>query len=476
MSGRANIRTLRHRWWAHGWTIQVVGGCALLAAGLSSWIWVRGTSEHEPRERPTLLHHALYVVEDVAGEFASIADITGDGLGDLVVVRGARSDDSKRLDLVCGARGLGVRTLWRPASGYRLRELCAGPDLDGDGHSEVLVSCASLDRRWRVELVSTRDGAVQRSWENASETERLGASLAFLGDLDGDGVDEIALGAPREVNDDELERGVLESGTVLVHSGASGAELLRVGGGRNEREFGAHVAALGDLDGDGVREWLVQGAEHAGAPALIHSGLAPAPARVLDVGPGWGRAAGDLDGDGAPDMVFETATKDGRERRGGARCFSGSDGRELLTFAYPDRFPSEHVATHALGDLDGDGFAEIGVGEPNFHLRGPGDPGFTLAQTIPIDYLSLAAALSIDSDPWCAFTHESGCAWIYSGRTRQVIWGAWAPPGSREGLGYHMASIADVSGDGWPDIAVTSGDKLFVLRGPGRDPTLARER
>ncbi len=439
---------------------------AVAASGLalaSGWTFVAPRGAHDPRQQPTLLEHALYVVDEVRGEVFLVSDNDGDGVADLVAVRGPRTNGSARIDLLSGASGAFLRTLWTPDIGRdHLRALRAGPDLNGDGASELLFGGISFDGAWRAKLISSRDGSVLRSWTAEAGRGALGSSVDFLGDLDGDGVDELALGSP--------PRGV------RIMSGASGAELGCIDDDSPEPDFGSHVRALGDLDGDGVREWLVECGDTSSAPARIYSGLGKAAPRTLDTGRGWGGAAGDLDGDGQPDLYFDTFAKDSYARWGGVRCFSGRDGRELFTLAYPDWASSSSGSTAALGDLDGDGFAEIGVGDPNFHLRGPGDPGFTAAKSIFIERMSLEVALRVDSDPWNAFTHESGCAWIYSSKTRKVIWGAWGPPGSREGLGYHMARLDDVSGDGWPDIAVTSGDKLFVFRGPGRDPTLPRER
>jgi len=442
---------------------------AFSIACASAWTFVAPRGEHDPRRQPTLLGDALFTIDEVCGDVFVVSDCNHDGVGDLVAVRGPRTNGSQRIDLLSGANGALLRTLWTPDSDRdHLRALCAGPDVDGDGASELLFGGITFDGLWRAKLISSRNGSVLRRWASESEGEALGSSLAFLGDLDGDGVDELAIGAPRERAVNGGKSGVTPPGSVRVVSGASGAELLRIDGAKFEADFGSYVRALGDLDGDGVREWLVEFGELSSAPARIYSGLSSTPTRTLDTGRGWGDVAGDLDGDGTSDLYFDSFTSDSDERMGGARLLSGRDGTKLFTLAYPDWTPSSYGCTAALGDLDGDGFAEIGVGEPNFHIRGPGDPGFDASQTVHIERMSLDVALRIGSDPWCAFTHESGCAWIYSGKTREVIWGAWGPPGSREGLGYRIVRLPDINADGAPDVLVTSGSHAFAFAGPGR--------
>ncbi len=84
----------------------------------------------------------------------------------------------------------------------------------------------------------------------------LGTSMASLGDLDGDGVGDLAVGAPGD-NDGGLQRGAVwilflnTDGTVKSHQKISDTE----GGFTGELDdgdlFGVSVESLGDLDGDG---------------------------------------------------------------------------------------------------------------------------------------------------------------------------------------------------------------------------------
>lgn len=80
-------------------------------------------------------------------------------------------------------------------------------------------------------------------------------AIALLDDFDGDGVLEIAVGRP-----DDASLGAA-TGAVVVLNGASGREMLRIEGDSPHGAFGRAVVAVGDLDGDSLRDLAV------GAPA-----------------------------------------------------------------------------------------------------------------------------------------------------------------------------------------------------------------
>jgi hypothetical protein len=81
--------------------------------------------------------------------------------------------------------------------------------------------------------------------------------------------------------------------------------------------------------------------------------------------------------------------------------------------------------------------------------------------------MTLAEAVRLRSAP-SSLAHESGCVLVYSGRTREVLWGLWCRPGTMDGVGFHVAAVRDVSGDGYADLVVTDSDGASVFAGPGR--------
>ncbi|MFN0009381.1 MAG: hypothetical protein ACKVXR_15865 [Planctomycetota bacterium] len=203
-------------------------------------------------------------------------------------------------------------------------------------------------------------------------------------------------------------------------------------------------------------------------PLLVFSGVnGKEIARVAHSGGGVG-PAGDLDGDGIMDLFQDKGQEQGCLRLGEASFLSGASRKLLFTLPYPDMC-SDHGTTVAMGDLDGDGMGDIGLGDGNLNLIGPGNPGFA-GNKINLSKFSLEDALALGSEPWNAFSWESGCAFVYSGRTRRVIFGVWGEPGTMQGLGVGVSPLPDFTGDGWPDVMVAKEDTAYAFRGPGPEP------
>jgi hypothetical protein len=154
-------------------------------------------------------------------------------------------------------------------------------DLDGDGITELAVGAFRDDTggigRGAVHvLFMNANGTVKQSTKIASGTsgapvlgdgDYFGRSVASLGDLDGDGATDFAVGAYRDATGG-ASRGALH--VLFMNAGGTvkRAETIAhlTGGGpvlANDNRFGSGVAAIGDLDGDGVIE-LAVGAETDG--------------------------------------------------------------------------------------------------------------------------------------------------------------------------------------------------------------------
>ena len=133
-------------------------------------------------------------------------------------------------------------------------------DLDGDGVTDLAVGASgdSAGGAVSVQFMNT-DGTVKSRVKlsngiNGSPTSLadFGRSLASLGDLDGDGVTDLAVGADRSAYVLFLNANGTVKSSVKLASGMNGDPTL---GGSNA--FGSSLASLGDLDGDGVTDLAV---------------------------------------------------------------------------------------------------------------------------------------------------------------------------------------------------------------------------
>jgi len=260
-------------------------------------VWILFPDEDGRTRRAQKISHTRGGLGNVLGDgflfgeaVAGLGDLDGDGVPDLAVGaagdgRGVvwilflQADGSVRAKQKFGFNAGGLVGGPTPGATFGSALVCLG-DLDGDGTRELVVGAPRNDRAanndgalWVVSLDSA--GLVQRQVEIRTGVGgfledpgslRLGTSLASLGDLDGDGVADLAVGGVRE---DESGLGSLYSsgsvwilllladGSVKTHVKIDEGEGGFTGDLVARDVFGRSVAALGDLDGDGVTELAV---------------------------------------------------------------------------------------------------------------------------------------------------------------------------------------------------------------------------
>ncbi|MEM7204006.1 MAG: integrin alpha [Planctomycetota bacterium] len=252
--------------------------------------------------------------EGLGRDLSGPGDVDGDGYDD--VLAGSEMGLAR---LFSGRTGLQLR---RFVVGFGAIAVAGVGDTNGDRVPDMVMG-AHMDNR--VRLYAGRTWAVL--WTKSlrfspPDSPMFGAAVAGTGDVDGDGVGDVAVGAPLDTP--------RFAGTAFVYSGVDGQKIFERSGDADFDGFGRAVGG-GDVDGDGLAEVLV-GADQGGTGGYVHvcasngaivgTYLSGAPSESFGAALG---AGADLDGDGVHDVVIGAPSHDSVAPDAGvARVYSGA--------------------------------------------------------------------------------------------------------------------------------------------------------
>ncbi len=316
----------------------------------------------------------VYVYSTKTGKLRWKVDgATADELGTGVELAGDANKDGVP-DVVAGAPGGGKALIYSGKDGRVLQTLTAeakadafgrhvttAGDVNGDGHDDVIIcapnNAAGGKDAGRAYVYSGKDGRKLHTWTGEREGDNFGATAA--GYTRGK-VTFLLVGAPKA--------GPRKTGRVYVYDRLSEKPKFVIESDETGSALGYMFLSIpGDLDGDGTLDvYATDFGNTAKGPSTgrAYAASGKTGARLLTLtgetqGEAFGvgpSAAGDVDGDGRPDLIIGAWQYAGAAVSGGrAYLYSGKDGKLLKT--YTCRIPGDTFGFDAvgMGDTDKDG-------------------------------------------------------------------------------------------------------------------------
>ena len=406
---------------------------------------------------------------------SSAGDVNGDGYDDLIIgaFGGDPNGDSQAgetyvvygganapgtdgvLDLsdLDGSNGFILNGI--DAGDQSGRSVSSAGDVNGDGYDDLIIGARLADPNGNFAAGETyviygganapgSDGILELSGLDGTngfiltgidERDQSGSSVSSAGDVNGDGYDDLIIGAFGAAFGADPNGNSYAGETYIVYGGASapgtrgvldlgaldGSNGFILAGSARNDQSGRSVSSAGDINGDGYDDLLIgafgadpNGNSEAGESYVIYGGAnAPGTGGVLDLSAldgsngftltGINRddysgfsvsSAGDVNGDGYDDLIIGASRADPNGNNaagetyivyGGASApgtngvldLSALDGSNGFTLTGIDASDHSGWSVSSAGDVNGDGYDDLIIGGPFADPNGDSDAGET---------------------------------------------------------------------------------------------------
>ena len=317
-------------------------------------------------------------------------------------------------------------------------------DINDDGYGDFIVGAPHSNAggylSGRVYVYSGKTGESIFVFTGADTNNYLGHSVSSAGDFDGDGINDILIGAN---SNDEVG---VNAGKVYVYSGKTGDILHTFTGAATSENFGYSVAYAGDVNNDGIDDLIIGAASKAYVFSgqtgdTIHIFISEV-AGLLFGGPV--ASAGDIDNDGFADLIIGVPTSSDSvigSFTGKVNIFSGQTGALIYSFTGESDYDFFGTSVSSAGDVDNDGYIDVIIGAPGYRIT-----------DVP----------------------SVGRAYVYSGKDGSNLY-TFTGNGFGEELGYRVASAGDIDGDSYDDLLICTSHRLpngraYLISGKTGEP------
>jgi hypothetical protein len=398
------------------------------------------------------------------GSSAAAGDVNGDGFADLVAgapyYTNGESEEGAVYVYYGSAAGLSSTPVVVESgqAGARMGWSVGAADVNGDGFDDVVAGAPYYTNG------ESEEGAVHVYYGSAAglsstpavvvesnqAAAHFGYSVGSAGDVNGDGSDDVVIGAPYAGDQAEEGRAFVYYGAA---SGLNTSSAWTVESNQAGAHLGYSVGAAGDVNGDGFADVAIGAPDYEASPQNTNEGVvrvyygsssgisatSPGVARGGQAGArlGWSvGAAGDVNGDGYDDVVAGAINAGSGGR---AYVYRGSAAGLNTTPAWT--LESDQAGANfgwsaiGVGDVNGDGYADVAVGAPDYdHPQ-----------------------------------NNEGCLFVYRGSAAGLgATPAWTAESDQD-LAYFGSALAagDVNGDGYADV-VAGAPYYAAGQGQGR--------